>query len=535
MKLYTIASVTAMSCLASLVACGGPPQCVEGTTQSCVCAGGTSGFQSCNSEGNFDPCVCDPSDAGMIDGRDAGLPADAGYVDANTPFDGSVNPDSGASMCGSTTPLPGLTSEYSSGLMPIVDRPRFSTVADATFDGYPDLVFATDDGYLWAINNGSGGFSMNSALLPSDDYRVQNCAPFPEPPDSWSDTCPCDVGDCPPAIASNTIELLMVCTETSPAPASWTRLNPQCLSALYRGGGSSPTRLEAGGESALVFLGGYDVRDPFTGTESTGFMARYLVRAGWGVTPLDVAPAEGWAPLRATCARIDASSLACMLTSPVPSTRSFVGYVEYTFDGVAVTAHVRSIDVTGDAASLRPDVNADGVPELVVRDDAVSALRVSSPAGFVPTSTTTTSVEHVADLDGDGAMDFIGNGALFLSRGLVDGAWRYDQAMVRHPSDLPFYVDQVVDLDADCDLDLVIAIQEGFYSRTDTYLGYSLLEDGIPGPIVDAVGALRTPTDGHRAAAIVDLDLDGDMDLVRTTELHPPATILYPADIFLAE
>ncbi len=56
------------------------PQCVEGTTQVCACAGGLMGVQECSSDGTFGTCECGPGTDMGPGGSDLG-PADGGPGD----------------------------------------------------------------------------------------------------------------------------------------------------------------------------------------------------------------------------------------------------------------------------------------------------------------------------------------------------------------------------------------------------------------------------------------------------------------------
>lgn len=97
-----------------LLACGDdpPPQCVPGTAQECACTDGTTGSQTCNAAGSFDPCTCDGVDAG--DPGDAST-QDTGGADAPEGEDAGVDappvcPDgvvSGDEQCDDDNDVPG--------------------------------------------------------------------------------------------------------------------------------------------------------------------------------------------------------------------------------------------------------------------------------------------------------------------------------------------------------------------------------------------------------------------------------------------
>lgn len=95
-------------------------RCIAGASLACACANGSTGAQTCGSDGTLGPCSCEGSDAGTND--DAGVIADASFDAGADAWSGTLNcggvtcssadyicrqnmcvmstPDSGAPSCG---------------------------------------------------------------------------------------------------------------------------------------------------------------------------------------------------------------------------------------------------------------------------------------------------------------------------------------------------------------------------------------------------------------------------------------------------
>lgn len=134
----TILYLAALAAAIALSACdadgGNNPICAPGTTQSCICPGGASGVQTCNSAGSgWDACVCSSPDTST----DTGVP--------------DVAPDTPADVPPECTP---------DGVWDITITPTSGTCTGATTQSFP-ITFATS-GLSISWTEDSGWIAMGT-------------------------------------------------------------------------------------------------------------------------------------------------------------------------------------------------------------------------------------------------------------------------------------------------------------------------------------------------------------------------------------
>jgi hypothetical protein len=200
--------------------------------------------------------------------------------------------------------------------------------------------------------------------------------------------------------------------------------------------------------------------------------------------------------------------------------------------------------VPGGLSGIHPillyDLDKDGLPEVVmVRDSRV--LWNQGAGGFdktrlfadpnALTETVLTETGVIADMNGDAHPDLLstrvrGDLVLYLGdgkgrfRGEAESSTRFDPPL-RAPSALT-----VGDVDADGDLDVWLAqykppyidgqMPSPYYDANDGHPAYLLLNDGEGNlsPVTTAAGLAEKRFRRTYASALVDLDVDGDLDLL---------------------
>ncbi len=223
-------------------------------------------------------------------------------------------------------------------------------------------------------------------------------------------------------------------------------------------------------------------------------------------------------------AKIDATALRMLTRSgPAPFERI------YSFDW----------PVRGGLSRLHPvlvyDLDGDGLDEIVALGAAKTLWNEGqghfrhAPLALHPYAFAETGV--IADLDGDGHPDLLApraRGDLLLYRGDAKGRFAGEPQVAQHfgePLRAPSAI-TVGDVDADGDLDVWLAQYEPayqggqmptpFYDANDGHPSYLLLNDGSGGlrEATQAAGLAAKRFRRTYAASFVDLDEDGDLDLL---------------------
>ncbi|MEM7198894.1 MAG: VCBS repeat-containing protein [Planctomycetota bacterium] len=213
-----------------------------------------------------------------------------------------------------------------------------------------------------------------------------------------------------------------------------------------------------------------------------------------------------------------------VLSSPSsPGNRVYVNDGRGTFrdESPSRLPSVRSRDVA------LVDVDGDGDLDVVVVTWGSNALFLNDGLGFYadatgthwPTPDEATQTVAVGDVDGDGDPDLVtGNthrslyyyGAqdrLYLN----DGTGRYTDATAQLPSAFASTrAAELVDIDGDGDLDLVVGVDQGALVYVND--GFGVFAD-------ESANRLQTPRGEVRAVALGDVDDDGDLDLVLGRDL----------------
>ena len=169
-------------------------------------------------------------------------------------------------------------------------------------------------------------------------------------------------------------------------------------------------------------------------------------------------------------------------------------------------------------AVVLADVDGDGDLDILVGNSAAQPNRLylnDGPGTFVeatgalPAFAESTRALRLGDVDADGDLDLVvGNEAGNQVRlHLNNGAGTFTDATSQLPFDVtPTSSIALGDVDADGDLDLLLAKDYGFQDRL-------FLNNGI-GTFSDATSQLPVDTDPTASAALADVDGDGDLDAV---------------------
>ncbi|GAA0858881.1 VCBS repeat-containing protein [Aliiglaciecola litoralis] len=167
------------------------------------------------------------------------------------------------------------------------------------------------------------------------------------------------------------------------------------------------------------------------------------------------------------------------------------------------------------------DANNDGHLDIVIGNDGTNRLLLNDGnANFIEQtdniifSTEITQDVEAADIDNDGDLDLlIGNenqNKVFINNG--DGTFS-DESATRLPDISAETRDiETGDIDGDGDLDIIVSNVAFFESFSDA--NYVLINDGT-GHFTQ--GELPSMGGQHADSDLVDLDLDGDLDLVSAT------------------
>ena len=193
--------------------------------------------------------------------------------------------------------------------------------------------------------------------------------------------------------------------------------------------------------------------------------------------------------------------------------------------------------VTGTSnAVVVADLTGDGAPDLLVGNNGQDAFLVNDGAGQftdetadrLPPSDDVTQDLELGDVDGDGDLDLLvaneGDNKLYIN----DGSGRFaDESADRVPlRDTPEETREgdFGDVDGDGDLDILFANVQLFVDGADPQ-NRLLINDGT-GVFTDETAA-RLPTDSARAldGDLVDLDADGDLDMITSNVTLPDAGI----------
>ena len=193
--------------------------------------------------------------------------------------------------------------------------------------------------------------------------------------------------------------------------------------------------------------------------------------------------------------------------------------------------------VTGTSnAVVVADLTGDGAPDILVGNNGQDAFLVNDgtaqftdeTADRLPQSDDVTQDLELGDVDGDGDLDLIvgneGDNKLYLN----DGTGRFtDESAARIPLRAAPEETREADfgdVDGDGDLDLLFANVRLFVDGADPQ-NRLLINDGT-GVFADETSA-RLPADSARAldGDLVDLDADGDLDIITSNVTLPEAGI----------
>ena len=181
------------------------------------------------------------------------------------------------------------------------------------------------------------------------------------------------------------------------------------------------------------------------------------------------------------------------------------------------------------------DVNLDGAPDLIIGNRGQNFVLVNDGAGRfrdetatrLPVQGETTQDIAVGDVDGDGDADLVFANEEGLDRLVLnDGAGRFVPAPEGHLPSPPTATDsrdvELADVDGDGDLDLFFGIV-GWGKESRVARNRLLINDGT-GVFTDETDSrLDGPDDDTLDGVFLDLDADGDLDLVtsHTRGLEP--------------